>query len=314
MLPNLWLAPRKGSGFDNFRPKEKTKKKIFDKSKDNDEKKSRWDSDEANNKNNGNFPSGNPIFYLISFLLLFNLVQYVFSSDETQNGNIPEIEQGFASREITWNDLIHHLLRSSNSNENQVEKIVVLDRTTAQVILKPGAPGLNSSRQNSSAFETNGYSAPPLSSPSPNRLPRLMYRLAIGSVDTFERKMDEAQRSLGIPPEKHVPIQYTADSTLTSELFTVVPSLFVITVMFLFFQGVASRMSGGGGRAGGMGGIFQVGKSTAKKTSKEDVTTTFADVAGCQEAKKEIMEFVDFLQEPTRFTRLGAKIPKGALL
>jgi len=314
MLPNLWLAPRKGSGFDNFRPKEKTKKKIFDKSKDNDEKKSRWDSDEANNKNNGNFPPGNPIFYLISFLLLFNLVQYVFSSDETQNGNIPEIEQGFASREITWNDLIHHLLRSSNSNENQVEKIVVLDRTTAQVILKPGAPGLNSSRQNSSAFETNGYSAPPLSSPSPNRLPRLMYRLAIGSVDTFERKMDEAQRSLGIPPEKHVPIQYTADSTLTSELFTVVPSLFVITVMFLFFQGVASRMSGGGGRAGGMGGIFQVGKSTAKKTSKEDVTTTFADVAGCQEAKKEIMEFVDFLQEPTRFTRLGAKIPKGALL
>jgi len=199
MLPNLWLAPRKGSGFDNFRPKEKTKKKIFDKSKDNDEKKSRWDSDEANNKNNGNFPPGNPIFYLISFLLLFNLVQYVFSSDETQNGNIPEIEQGFASREITWNDLIHHLLRSSNSNENQVEKIVVLDRTTAQVILKPGAPGLNSSRQNSSAFETNGYSAPPLSSPSPNRLPRLMYRLAIGSVDTFERKMDEAQLSLDIP-------------------------------------------------------------------------------------------------------------------
>merc|ERR1712176_236812 len=63
-----------------------------------------------------------------------------------------------------------------------------------------------------------------------------------------------------------------------------------------------------------MGNIFQVGKSNAKKIKKEDVNVDFSNVAGCQEAKKEVMEFVDFLQDSERFTKLGAKIPKGALL
>merc|ERR1719287_400120 len=71
---------------------------------------------------------------------------------------------------------------------------------------------------------------------------------------------------------------------------------------------------GAGGGGGGMGGIFQIGKSNAKLIKKEDVTVDFSDVAGCTEAKKEIMEFVDFLQDSSQFTRLGAKIPKGALL
>merc|ERR1719157_149532 len=69
-----------------------------------------------------------------------------------------------------------------------------------------------------------------------------------------------------------------------------------------------------GAGGGGMGNVFKIGKSNAKKIKKEEITTTFSDVAGCQEAKKEIMEFVDFLQDSTRFTKLGAKIPKGALL
>merc|ERR1719287_429106 len=71
---------------------------------------------------------------------------------------------------------------------------------------------------------------------------------------------------------------------------------------------------GAGGGGGGMGNIFQVGKSNAKKIKKEDVNINFSHVAGCEEAKKEIMEFVDFLQDSTQFTKLGAKIPKGALL
>mmetsp|Transcript_15624 Transcript_15624/g.19589 ORF Transcript_15624/g.19589 Transcript_15624/m.19589 type:complete len:519 (+) Transcript_15624:3-1559(+) len=63
-----------------------------------------------------------------------------------------------------------------------------------------------------------------------------------------------------------------------------------------------------------MGGIFKMGQSKAKKITKEMANVNFKDVAGCQEAKKEIMEFVEFLKNPQKFTSLGAKIPKGALL
>merc|ERR1719399_771575 len=74
------------------------------------------------------------------------------------------------------------------------------------------------------------------------------------------------------------------------------------------------RGQGSGGGMGGLGGMMNVGKSKAKKITPEMVNVTFKDVAGCDEAKKEIMEFVEFLKDASKFTKLGAKIPKGALL
>jgi len=73
-------------------------------------------------------------------------------------------------------------------------------------------------------------------------------------------------------------------------------------------------MGGGGGGAGGAGGIFNVGKATVTTLDKNAKKIMFKDVAGCDEAKAEIMEFVDFLKHPKKYEDLGAKIPRGALL
>jgi hypothetical protein len=142
------------------------------------------------------------------------------------------------------------------------------------------------------------------------------YRMPIGSIESFEHKLEEAQRALGRDPTQDVPVQYMSDTSVGRELMSVVPGVLLAAMLFgmmRFAGGGGAGMGGTGGR-GGMGGIFQIGKSTHKKISKEDVSVNFGNVAGCDEAKKEIMEFVDFLKDSDRFTKLGAKIPKGALL
>ena len=101
--------------------------------------------------------------------------------------------------------------------------------------------------------------------------------------------------------------------SVSRELLATVPGILLALVVYGVMRFAGGVGAGGGGR-GGMGGIFQIGKSTAKKIAKEDVKVNFGHVAGCEEAKKEIMEFVDFLKDSERFTKLGAKIPKGALL
>jgi AFG3 family protein len=151
--------------------------------------------------------------------------------------------------------------------------------------------------------------------------PKFVYRMDIGNAEAFERKLEQIQRQLNMPHD--VPVQYTAEPVFTKELIGIIPGLLLAAMvygMMRFGSSMGSGMGGfgsGGGSSssrGGMGGIFSIGKSTAKKIKPEDVKITFADVAGCEEAKREIVEFVDFLKDSERFTKLGAKIPKGALL
>ncbi|XP_045149793.1 differentially expressed in FDCP 8 homolog isoform X3 [Echinops telfairi] len=130
----------------------------------------------------------------------------------------------------------------------------------------------------------------------------------IGSVDTFERNLESAQWELGIEPANHAAVVYTTESD-GSFFRSLVPTLLLVGILLYAVR----RGPMGAGRSGRGGGLFSVGETTAR-ILKNSVDVRFADVAGCEEAKLEIMEFVNFLKNPKQYQDLGAKIPKGAML
>jgi len=142
-----------------------------------------------------------------------------------------------------------------------------------------------------------------------------VYHFYIGSIESFEDKLSKSQGH--IHPREWVPVQYVNEVNLLTEFIKLTPMLAMLGMLFYYSRGMmggAGVGGTGGGGGGGMGGIFQIGKSNAKKISPEQVQVDFSHVAGCDQAKREVMEFVDFLKDSSKFTKLGAKIPKGALL
>ncbi len=135
------------------------------------------------------------------------------------------------------------------------------------------------------------------------------FRLTISSVDDFLRRIEKVQDDAGISKDKRVYPHSVDETNWGSELTWIAPIL-IMVVLWMFMM---RRMSGGAG--GGPGQIFNIGKSKAVLFDKDtNVNITFDDVAGLDGAKIEIKEIVDFLKNPKKYTDLGAKIPKGALL
>ena len=132
------------------------------------------------------------------------------------------------------------------------------------------------------------------------------YQFEVGSLELFEEKLEKA-RANGVPFRLEF---VTVENRWADTLIGFLPIIIIIGVWIFIMR----RMSGGAG--GGAGGqIFNIGKSKAKLFDKNtDVKTTFKDVAGLEGAKEEIQEIVDFLKNPSKYTVLGGKIPKGALL
>ena len=136
------------------------------------------------------------------------------------------------------------------------------------------------------------------------------YTFTAGSSETLSQDLNTAQKN--IPDDQKIRPRYvTHDSILSNGLVQMIVMIVLIAAVWMF---IMRRMTGGSG--GGPGGqIFNIGKSKATLFDKESqVSVTFNDVAGLEEAKQEVMEIVDFLRNPKKYTNLGGKIPKGALL
>ncbi len=153
--------------------------------------------------------------------------------------------------------------------------------------------------------EVHKKSIPHTLIPTATKLPN--YKFEFGDLQIFQNQLNEVIKENNLVL---TPVYITEDNFFGDLLISVLPFILLIAVWIFIMR----RMSGGAG--GGAGGqIFNIGKSKAKLFDQNtEVKTTFKDVAGLEGAKEEVQEIVDFLKYPEKYTSLGGKIPKGALL
>ncbi|ARV07768.1 peptidase M41 [Polaribacter sp. SA4-10] len=177
--------------------------------------------------------------------------------------------------------------------ENDISKIVVVNNNIAQIFIKDESLNKDKYKKvKTSAFYRKGSS---------------LYEYNFGDLQNFENNIERVRQ------EKALDFDLKNDerTSMFETILGFLPFIILIAVWLFFMK----RMSGGGSGAGGGGQIFNIGKSKAKLFDKDTkVKTTFENVAGLEGAKEEVQEIVDFLKNPEKYTSLGGKIPKGALL
>jgi len=215
------------------------------------------------------------IYWIYGAIFLFFLLVQFFGSDSTKQTN--------------WQEFNSKMLQPK-----KVEKVVIINKEKAFIHIK--RENLNEDffqNVNKKSF-----------SETPNYGPH--YYFEIGSVETFNDNLKEAQKDFE-EYEKISPYYETKENILGDILSWILPLIIFIGIWFFIMK----RMSGAGG-AGSQ--IFNIGKTQGKLIDKDKMKVTFKDVAGLEEAKEEITEIVDFLKSPEKYTKLGGKIPRGAML
>jgi cell division protease FtsH len=187
-------------------------------------------------------------------------------------------------RQITWQEFETEIL-----SKKAAKRILIINGEKAEITIK------------------DQFANEPYFKDVMNNKTGPQFYIIIGSVETFEHKLDEAQKDFR--PEEKISPEYKIQS---NQLWNIVGWIFPLLLLFLLWNFLLRRSLGTG--SGGSSSPFNFGRSTATLVEKQKSNVTFADVAGLEEAEMEVREVVDFLKNPDAFTKLGAKIPKGVIL
>jgi len=245
------------------------------------------DNQKNNINNKGGVPPGKPpekkpkfsVYWIYAIIALgFILVQLLYS--------------GSSTKEISWQKVETEMIPN-----HDIKKIVIINKDLAEIYLKPEALQSGRYKDIKSGRGSFGKSV-------------AQYHFNIGSVETFESKLNKAEDKYGYKDDDRIIVTYKTKSDIWGNLMAwLLPLLILVIIWVIIFR----RMGGGAG--GAAGNIFNVGKSKAQIFDKDShVKVDFKDVAGLEEAKMEVKEIVDFLKNPKKYTNLGGKIPKEALL
>ena len=176
-------------------------------------------------------------------------------------------------------------------NNGKIDKVIIYNKTEAEAYLTKAAQAEKANKKVVKDIFGNINKGP-------------HYTFDTGNDELFQKKLDQA-----VVDKKLKIFDFKSRNDWTEYIGSFLPIIFLIVVWLYFMR----RMSGGAGGAGGQ--LFNIGKSRAKLfDEKSEVKTTFKDVAGLEGAKEEVQEIVEFLKNPEKYTVLGGKIPKGALL